>query len=155
MSAIDQYKHNCLGFIECPTDFDFFSELAVYELLEDIPLDEQDFGGKKGDILLGGGSGEAPAFRISVPEALLFFTKEDYNAFENYEDLFKAFWTPTEAFKLCGGFLKLGWTPVEPIEFWLAENMCLLLINNIDKFFTYKQGFKESSKLVFHQEKFF
>ncbi|OYU95364.1 MAG: hypothetical protein CFE21_09440 [Bacteroidetes bacterium B1(2017)] len=143
MSAIDQYKHTHLGFIECPSSFDFVysnatRKIAIYELLENIPNGETEFDGKEGDILIGGGSGEAPAFRISLPESLLFFTGDKVEDFDNYEDLFKAFWTPTQAYILCEGFSKVGWTPAIPIEFWLAENSCLLLIDSVERFLGFK-----------------
>lgn len=55
MSAIDQYKHKLLGFIECPSTFDIVSfnttrKVAIYELLENVPTEECDFDGKIGDI---------------------------------------------------------------------------------------------------------
>ena len=66
MSRIDGYKHNHLGFIECPSTYsivDFTksiksSRIAIYELLDNISDNETDFDGKAGDILVGGGSGE-------------------------------------------------------------------------------------------------
>ena len=148
MSAIDAYKHKLLGFIECPSTNSFvnFNEetrkIALYELLENIPVDEECFDGKIGDILVGGGRGEAPAFRISNPIAFQFFTL-DQNAFcdlefDNLADIFKAFWTPTKSYIFCEGFLKLGWTVDTDIEMWLAENVCKLLISTIDKFSIYK-----------------
>jgi hypothetical protein len=154
MSAINRYKHRHLGFVECPSTFDFVynnqaKEIAIYELLENIPNDEKDFDGKVGDIILGGGSGEAPAFRISIPETIYFFIKEDWNEFKVYEDLFKAFWTPTQSYKLCEGFSKIGWTVNFPIEFWLAENICLLLIGNIEHYSTYKTSSISKSILSF------
>lgn len=154
MSAIDQYKHKHLGFIECPSSFDLVynnqtKKIAIYELMENIPTDEKDFDGKIGDIILGGGSGEAPAFRISMPEAIYFFTKDNWDDFEVHEDLFKAFWTPTQSYKFCEGFSKIGWTINEPIEFWLAENTCLLLIDNIEDYSTYKADSNSKSILSF------
>ncbi len=139
MSSIDQYKHAHLGFIECPSTFEIAYDnqskrIALYQLLEDIPAEEKDFDGKTGDIVLGGGSGEAPAFRIALPEALYFFTKDDWDDFENYENLFKAFWTPTQSYNFCEGFLKKGWKPNSPIEFWLAENIIYLLIENNNQY---------------------
>lgn len=146
MSAINQYNHRLLGFIECPSTFDFVynsqtKKIAIYELLENIPIDEKDFDGKVGDIILGGGSGEAPAFRISIPETLYFFTKDNWDDFDTHEDLFKAFWTPTQSYKFCEGFLKIGWTTNSQIEFWLAENISLTLIDNIEKY----SGFRTNS----------
>jgi hypothetical protein len=150
MSAIDVYKHKILGFIECPSTNSFVNfnedtrEIAIYELLENIPADEYCFDGKIGDILVGGGSGEAPAFRISNPIGFQFFTL-DTDAFCNLEfnhlnDVFKAFWTPTQSYIFCEGFLKLGWTVDRDIEIWLAENVCKLLISTIEKFSIYKTG---------------
>lgn len=154
MSAIDQYKHRHLGFIECPSTFDFVynsqtRKIAIYELMENIPIDEKDFDGKVGDIILGGGSGEAPAFRISIPETLDFFTKDYWDDFDTHEDLFKAFWTPTQSYKLCDGFSKIGWTTNSQIEFWLAENIGLLLIDKIEKYSTYRTSSMSKSVLSF------
>ena len=148
MSAIDAYKHKVLGFIECPSTNSFvdFNEdtrkIGLYELLENIPADEKSFDGKVGDILVGGGSGETPAFRISNPIAFQFFTFDE-NAFcdlkfDNLNDIYKAFWTPTKSYIFCEGFLKLGWTVSTDIEMWLAENVCKLLISTIDKYSIYK-----------------
>jgi hypothetical protein len=148
MSAIDIYKHRLLGFIECPSTNSFVSfnedtrKIAIYELLEDIPADEECFDGKTGDIIVGGGRGEAPAFRISNPIAFKFFTlgEKDFGYLEldKLNDIFKAFWTPTESYIFCEGFAKLGWTVDTAIEMWLAENVCKLLISTIDKYSTYK-----------------
>ncbi len=156
MSAVDKWKHECLGFIECPSTFDFVynnptRKIAIYQLLEDIPNDEKGFDGKAGDIVLGGGSGEAPAFRVSIPESIYFFTKDDWEGFETHEDLFKAFWSPTQAYTLGEGFVKTGWTPDTPIEFWLAENICLLLIDNFEKYSIYKRNSLSKSVLKFFQ----
>ena len=148
MSAIDVYRHTLLGFIECPSTNSFVSfnedtrKNAIYELLENIPVDEDCFNGKIGDILVGGGRGEAPAFRISNPIAFQFFTLDE-DAFCDFEfyysnDIFKAFWTPTKSYIFCEGFSKLGWTVDIDIEIWLAENVCKLLISTIDKFAIYK-----------------
>lgn len=154
MSAIDRYKHRHIGFIECPSTFNLVYEsptrrIAIYELLENIPDDEKDFDGKIGDIILGGGSGEAPAFRISIPEALLFFTKDDWDNYENQTDLFKAFWTPTQSYIYGEGFSKKGWSPDEQIEFWLAENVCLFIIEHVDEYAHYKNDTLSKSALDF------
>lgn len=136
MSSIDAYKHKLLGFINCDSDFDIMScnstkNIAIYRLDQDIPDDEEYLDGKKGDILLGGGKGEAPAFRISYPESFLFFSNEVFDDFTSIDQLFKAFWFPTQAFILCNGFVKSGWTVDVHIEFWLAEQICHLLSNQI------------------------
>lgn len=134
MSSINTYKHQHIGFFKCPSTFDFINnnptrQIAIYKLLENIPTDETDFDGKAGDIILGGGSGEAPAFRISMPETLYFLAKEGWDDFEMYDDLFKAFWKPTQTYILCEGFSKIGWTPDLSVEYWLAKNICRLVAN--------------------------
>lgn len=150
MSTIDIYKHKLLGYIECPSTYSFvnFNEktrrIGVYRLLENIALDTESIDGKIGDILLGGGNGEAPAFRISSPLAFQFFTLDEDAfcelEFECYSDIFKAYWSPTESYILCEGFSKLGWTVEQDIELWLAENICKLLISTIKDYSGYRTG---------------
>ncbi|WP_316830005.1 hypothetical protein [Pedobacter aquatilis] len=154
MSAIDKYNHRHLGFIECPSTFNFIynndtRKVAIYELQEDMTADELDFDGKIGDIILGGGSGEAPAFRISIPEAIKFFREDEWNDFEDYTDLYKAFWTPTQSYNYCEGFSKTGWTPESTIEFWLAKNICSLLIDNFENYSAYSTPLLSKSTLKF------
>jgi hypothetical protein len=132
MAAIDQYEHEVLTFIECPSEFDFVSysttrKIAVYKLKQAIPDDETEFDGKIGDILVGGGSGEAESMRISYPEALYFFKSENWDDFEDYDELFKAFWSPSFAYKIGDGFRKQGWDPNGNMEWWLAESIIDLL----------------------------
>lgn len=132
MSAIDQYKHKLLGFINCPSDYPIVYEsdvkqIAIYQLEENIPIDEISFDGKIGDLILGGGSGEASCLRISIPE-MIKFEFEEYDSFEHRNELRKSFWSPNESYVYCNGFLKLGWNPSEDIEFWLAENTIKYLI---------------------------
>ncbi len=123
MAAIDQYKHRIIHTIECPADdnFVYYSPtrtIAIYELLEDIPPDEKDFDGKTGDILVGGGSGEAMALRISVPEVFVDVDDKDDEA----RPVFKPFWSPTFAYKIGVGFRKIGWNPNElDLEAWLVD----------------------------------
>jgi hypothetical protein len=152
MASIDQYKHRLLGFISCPSDFDFVynsptRDIAIYELLQDIPDDEKDFDGKIGDIIVGGGSGEAPALRISIPGSVDFFIRDKDEDFENQDELFKTFWTPTESYMLCDGFKKLGWDTKTPIEFWLAENICRTIINETSEFKRFYSGQRLSTPL--------
>ena len=150
MAAIDTYRHTCLGFIECPSSYDFVfasktRRIAIYELLDNIPDHEKDFDGRIGDILVGGGSGEAPTLRISNPIAFQFFTHDDDKftdlQFADLEAVFKPFWTPTEAFIYGEGFLKLGWTIDRPLEMWLTENVCKLLIAVVDKFTIHRNNY--------------
>lgn len=153
MAAIDQYDHILLGFIECPSAHDFVygnktRQIGIYELLEDVPADENSFDGKAGDILIGGGKGEAPALRISYPDAFDFFTNDEWDSFADYDELFKAFWTPTQAFIFGEGYQKLGWTVDVKIEQWLAENVCQLLIQSTDKYLRFRTAANASSRLL-------
>lgn len=154
MSAIDQHKHRQLGFIHCPSGDDFVMNnptrtIALYELLEDIPVDEKDFDGKAGDILIGGGSGEAPAFRVSVPQAMYFFTKENPADVNGDDELFKSFWSAKDAAIFSEGYAQSGWNEKEPIEFWLAKNICLLLIENFEQYSDFRTGKLALSNLAF------
>ncbi len=129
MSAIDQYKHSHIGFIRCPSNYNFVNidssdkkVIALYFLEQDIPMNEPDFDGKNGDLLVGGGSGEVDALRISLPQAFFFFDETcDYDDFEDSSEIVKAFWSMNNAFAFGNGFQKLGWNYSEKIEFWIAE----------------------------------
>jgi hypothetical protein len=129
MSAIDQYKHRLIGTIECPADDDFVylsptRTIAVYELLEDVPAEEKNFDGKTGDILVGGGRGEAMALRISVPE--VFNLPDEFNQF------YKPFWNPTFCYKIGTGFRKLGWNPREAdLEDWLVSYVVSRIVKKV------------------------
>lgn len=142
MSSIDKYQHRIIGFIECPSDYDIVHnnstrKIPLYQLGQHIPEEEQDFDGKMNDIILGGGRGEVEAFRISNPSAFLFFTEQNVDSFDNYDALFKSFWSPNQSFKLCNGFLKSGWSPEENIELWLAEQICNVLIKHVPEYAHY------------------
>ena len=147
MSRIDSYSHRVIGFIKLPpfavNEVSFpFSEIAIYELLENIPGDEADFDGKVGDVLVGGGSGESPAFRISIPEAIIFWYDDEYKLeFKNYNELFKTFWNPTESFQLCTIYKQYGWRPDIDIEFWLSEIVCNYLKNTNNLLKKYRKSF--------------
>lgn len=135
MSAIDQYKHECIGKVKCPSCFNIVyasdtKEIPVYRLKEDIPGNEIDFDGKSGDILVGGGSGEAAALRISIPEAIHFYAEENWDNVNKHDEIYKAFWTPTQAYVLCDGFRKLGWEPTTSIEKWITEHVLSFLRMN-------------------------
>jgi hypothetical protein len=134
MSAIDQYKYACLGIVQCPTNYKVsgvYPQIPLYRLDEDIPADEEDFQGKKGDILLGGGSGESAALRIAIPEAFYFWTREDWCDYDSLDEIIKTYWTPTQAYVFGEGYSKLGWTPENnPLEWWLAQHILNYLASN-------------------------
>jgi hypothetical protein len=136
MSAIDQYKHELLTFIECPSEYDFVytsstRKIAVYRLDEDVPADEVNFDGRKGDILIGGGSGEAEALRVSHPEAMLFLKGNDGLDIECRSELVRHFWSPSFAYKIGNGFGRIGWNPdASELEWWVAETVIDMLLSD-------------------------
>ncbi len=149
MSAIDQYNYTCLGLIECPVNYRFFApqdhvqslHIAIYYLRQDIPEYETDFQGKLGDVLVGGGGGEAPAMRIIMPNTILWAT--DWERYDHehpeIEKLYSTYWSPTQSFILGTGFVKLGWNPEEiKIGQWLMEHVVSFLVTKYkDKFADY------------------
>lgn len=132
MSAIDQYKYEHIGFLNCPSDYPIVHgntvrKVAVYMLEQDIPKDETSFDGKAGDILIGGGKGEAKSLRVSIPE-IINFLSDNNNSIYNINDIRKSFWTPEESHAFCNGYSKLGWNPTSNIETWLADKTVKYLI---------------------------
>lgn len=132
MASIDSYLHSFLDFIECPTDNDIVylndtRKIAIYKLDQDIPQDESAFDGTKGDLIIGGGSGEVKSFRISH-KGISYFLDDNFDDFESIEELYKAFWTPTFCHNLGTGLVKLGWDKVEEMEEFLGRIVvCQLL----------------------------
>jgi hypothetical protein len=51
-----------------------FDQLPVYRLLEDV-WDEISLSGKAGDVVIGGGFGEASALCFSIPGIFTFFKR--------------------------------------------------------------------------------
>ncbi len=140
MSEVDSYRHTCLGMVTCPSRFPFVfgndasRSVAIYRLDEDTRGDDS-FRGKRGDILVGGGRGEADALRISMPEALSFFTHEDLaecpdSATWRWQQLVRAYWSMTNAYIFGDGYARLGWTPNQPLELWLMHHVLGFLIHH-------------------------
>ena len=139
MSEIDLYRHSVLGIIECPTPYPFVfgsstRDVYLYKLEEDV-RGAANWVAKKGDIVLGGGSGEAAIFRASMPEAIFFFTNEKWDAFDSISDIYCAYWNVTEAFIFGSGYAKLGWSPNVPLESWLAEHLVSFVLQQYPKMF--------------------
>lgn len=129
MSEIDIYQHKCIGIVNCPSTYPIVSGrshklVALYRLEEDVA----EWGARKGDILLGGGSGESAALRISIPEAVLFSTNEVWTEFRSMDEIRKAYWNMNDAFVFCEGYAKLGWLPTVSIETWLTEHVIAFLL---------------------------
>jgi hypothetical protein len=146
MAAISGYKHTLMGLMHCPSRYPLmgFDETArnipLYRLEEDAAA-EPDFAGKAGDYLLGGGGDECACLRISMPEAVVFFTGEleDGVDFRPYT-YFKAYWTWNDAFVFGDGFVKLGWNPTRHVmETWAAEHVVAFAIKH-DQAVAAKQG---------------
>lgn len=145
MSEIDSYKHECIGVVKCPSHYEIVYKnnthrnIPLYRLTED-GLDAQSWQAKRGDLLLGGGSGESAAFRLSMPEAVYFFTHPYWDSFESLAEIFHAYWTLNEAYVFCEGYAKLGWTPKECIEIWLAEHILAFVSREYAAKFELKMG---------------
>lgn len=80
-----------------------------------------------GDILAGGGTGECPAFRISIPIAEQLLLEGKDPDFSSRSEICQSYWTPAQAFALCDAFLRLGWQPGWDVDFWFAEYVLLKL----------------------------
>ena len=125
MSDIDRYSHRILGFVGCPTDYPQLLVygsagpvvIAVYEVYEAIPQ----WSAKPGDIIVGGGAGECPAFRISMPLAEDFLLGNGDGEFNSLSEVCQAYWAPAQAFALCSAFVRLGWNVEMDVELWFAE----------------------------------
>ena len=131
MSEIDSYQHDCIGIVLYPSRDEIVPgnnthrNIPLYLLKEDS-FDADSWQAKQGDLLLGGGLGETAALRISIPEAILFFTHERTS--EPSEEFVFAYWMMREAFVFCDGYARLGWSPQDRIEVWLAEHLVAFVL---------------------------
>lgn len=123
MSTIDTVWNELIGEI---------SGISIYRLKEDVPLRFIDLDGKKGDILLGGGSGEAAAMRISMPEAITFYTHDYLSNDLTLEDIVKPFWSTGNTYDFHKTYMKKGYRPSTgpAIESWLAEHIVAYVLKN-------------------------
>lgn len=131
MSEIDQYKHQCIGIVTCPSSHPIVSGRPVSQNLVALyRLDENaiEWDAKKGDLLLGGGLGESAALRISIPESIFLFTQDGWTQFESWHDIYKAYWGMNDAFIFGEGYIKLGWDPQTSIETWLIEHIIAFIL---------------------------
>ena len=126
MSSIDQYKHSILDFIELKFHGDFdiptnLKKIAIYQLNQDIPADEVAFDGKENDIILGGGSGEISSLRISLRKSIEFFLLDNFDDFENYDQIYKSFWKPSDAFIIGLAFTNYGWKYSQDLAMFVSK----------------------------------
>ena len=131
MSEIDSYRHKLLGYIQCPFEEGLCipgkNEVPIYKLQETVESVDT-FSARENDILVGGGSGEIPVLRISMPNAARFFSDDSWDEAGEASDLYQHFWTPEEAYILCSGFRKVGWNPSnQGIESWIAAHVISFL----------------------------
>jgi hypothetical protein len=134
MSAIDCYKHEHIGFVRCPMRHSLFRDgrvldfLPVYCLLEDITK-ETFLSGRAGDILIGGGSGEARAVSFSIPDIFTVYTTAETEDAITRDPCITSHWSADEAFMFGVGFEALGWNPErQPLLTWLAEHLISYLV---------------------------
>ncbi len=162
MSAIDQYFFTCIAIIDLPLtylplaedeDFDWMY-VAVYRLEQDIPEDEDEFQGKTGDILVGGGSGEAAAMRILMPEAIVettdfdrFYDDEEYSnrldgvTYPGLYDIYQFFWDPEDGYKLGSGYVTLGWDPDGlNLGLWLTQHIVSFVLKHYPQDYAHLKG---------------
>lgn len=150
MSEIDTYQHECIGIVACPSDYEIMAGnnmhrgVPLYFLKEDA-LTATSYQAKKGDLLLGGGSGESAALRISVPEALTFFAHKQQDSSGLSAEPVKAYWNMNQAYVFCSGYAKLGWMPHDRIEYWLAKHVLAFVLNTRPELFD-KENMKVSIK---------
>lgn len=130
MSAIDSFKHEQIAFVRCPMkhsmyrDGRIFNRLPVYRLLEDV-WDEISLSGRAGDILIGGGFGEANAVCFSIPAICTYFAGGP-DPFE--KPPITSHWSVNDAFLFGVGFETLGWNPEkEDLLLWLAGHLVAFL----------------------------
>ena len=145
MSEIDSFQHECIGIVACPSDHEIVAGntmhrgIPLYLLKEDAPT-ATSFQAKNGDLLLGGGSGESAALRISIPGAFSFFTSEHQADAEPADKPVKAYWNMNQAYVFCDGYAKAGWTPQERIEHWLAKRLLAFVLREYPDLFGNYQG---------------
>jgi hypothetical protein len=135
MSAIDCYKHEQIGFVRCPMRHSLFHDgrvfdfLPVYRLLEEV-AQETSLSGRAGDILIGGGSGEARAVSFSIPDIFTAYTTANTKDDASREPVIRSHWSADDAFMFGVGFEVLGWSPEQqPLLIWLAEHLISFLIS--------------------------
>ena len=144
MSAIDCYKHEHIGFVRCPMrhslfrDGRVFDSLPVHRLLEDV-AEEPSLSGRSGDILIGGGSGEARAVLFFIPDIFTVYTTANTKDDATREPLITSHWSADEAFIFGVGFEALGWNPErQPLLIWLAEHLIAYLVRTFpDRYATF------------------
>lgn len=138
MSEIDQYKHKCIGIGSCPSTYEIVNGNNTHRNIPLYRLDENasEWDAKQGDLLLGGGSGESKALRVSIPEAILWLTQDDWDEFDSLDNICKAYWSMTNAYIFCDGYIKIGWQPQQPIEIWLVEHIVSFIVKEYPEIYS-------------------
>ena len=152
MSEVDQYKHQCIAIVTCPSDYDITTGISSTRNIPLYRLDESavEWHAKPGDVLLGGGSGESEVLRISMPEAIFLVTRDDWFEYDELAEIFKAYWSTSSAFVFGTGFIKLGWHPRKSMEFWLTDHIVAFLLREYPDIYgkySGKQSVKEDGSI--------
>lgn len=141
MSEIDCFRKRLLGLVHCPSPHelvyqnDSHHDVPIYQLLEDTgPRELPDVSGKRGDILVGGGSGESAALKIVVPEAVQWFTTDLVDLSARQAGVLEAYWSLSDGYVFGAGYVKLGWHVREDLPTWLAAHVVAFLIASQDEF---------------------
>ncbi len=136
MSEIDSYKRELIGIVNCPSAHEIMHgnpsqrDIPLYRLDEDAHdgCGGLTWGARRGDLLLGGGSGESAALRISIPEAFDFSMRTNDGGTGACRDACHAYWSQRQAEAFCDGYAKLGWAPPGRIEVWLVEHILAFIV---------------------------
>lgn len=72
---------------------------------------------------------------------------EDWDEFNSFDEIYKAFWTPTEAFAFGDGYTRLGWNPGLSMEVWLVQHTLSFLKTYYFKEYEHSVG---QSKTIFN-----
>ena len=93
MSAIDKYQHKFIDFFDCPSDYDLVygsstKLIAIYQLLENIPDDEDDFDGVMkthffNRSYFGCAPQEPPTHALNTGNYLLYWTVSRFGPHDN------------------------------------------------------------------------
>ncbi len=130
MSLIDTFKHDILGTI---------NNVFVYRFCENYHFKSNELHGleeiKKGDICIGGGSGEHSMFYFPFSYVMMmwydyFPTQMD----KDYKDDFKhpiCGWTFEEIVNMSIFLKKHGYTTKDKVEWFLAEHLGMFLKNDV------------------------
>ncbi len=71
-----------------------------------------------------------------MPEAILFLTQADWERYKSLAEIYKAYWSMTDAFIFGEGYRKVGWSPQQPIELWLVEHIIAFMLQEYPEIYS-------------------